>query len=132
MKEESTATSAYSYGAFHQLYRLDGQLIAFGVIDILPTCLSSVYLVWDPDWSGLALGKLSALREIAFVRQLHASGMQGMEWYYMGYYIHSCAKMRYKADYIPSYLLDPVSCLSILSLLCLVPLYCTFTYSSLI
>ena len=27
--------------------------------------------------------------------------------YYMGYYIHSCAKMRYKALYSPSYLLCP-------------------------
>lgn len=25
----------------------------------------------------------------------------------MGFYIHSCAKMRYKADYAPSYLADP-------------------------
>ena len=27
--------------------------------------------------------------------------------YYMGYYIHSCVKMRYKALYSPSYLLCP-------------------------
>jgi arginyl-tRNA--protein-N-Asp/Glu arginylyltransferase len=27
---------------------------------------------------------------------------------YTGYYIHTCAKMRYKGEYGPSYLLDPV------------------------
>ena len=28
-------------------------------------------------------------------------------YYMMGYYIHSCQKMRYKAEYSPSFLLDP-------------------------
>jgi arginine-tRNA-protein transferase len=44
------------YGAFHQLYRIDGKLIAVGVIDILPICLSSVYLFYDPDYAFLSLG----------------------------------------------------------------------------
>ncbi len=30
-----------------------------------------------------------------------------LRWYYMGFYIHSCHKMRYKADYMPSDLLCP-------------------------
>lgn len=29
--------------------------------------------------------------------------------YITGYYIHTCQKMRYKAEYQPSQLLDPVS-----------------------
>lgn len=32
-----------------------------------------------------------------------------MAWLYMGYYIRTCQKMRYKGDYSPSQLLDPVS-----------------------
>jgi arginyl-tRNA--protein-N-Asp/Glu arginylyltransferase len=36
-----------TYGAFHHHYRIDGKLIAVGVVDILPTCLSSVYLIYD-------------------------------------------------------------------------------------
>ena len=31
-------------GAFHQQYLVDGRIVAVGVIDILPSCLSSVYL----------------------------------------------------------------------------------------
>lgn len=46
-------------GSFHHIYRLDGNLIAIGVLDILPHAVSSVYLIWDPDWSGLSLGKVS-------------------------------------------------------------------------
>ena len=46
------------YGAYHQLYRLDGQLIAMGVIDILPNCVSSVYFMYDKEWEKLSLGKV--------------------------------------------------------------------------
>ena len=32
-------------GSYHQCYRLDGRLVAIGVLDLLPDCVSSVYLV---------------------------------------------------------------------------------------
>ncbi|XP_035125202.1 arginyl-tRNA--protein transferase 1 isoform X13 [Callithrix jacchus] len=94
------------YGSFHQQYWLDGKIIAVGVIDILPNCVSSVYLYYDPDYSFLSLGVYSALREIAFTRQLHEKTSQ-LSYYYMGFYIHSCPKMRYKGQYRPSDLLCP-------------------------
>ncbi|XP_031244384.1 arginyl-tRNA--protein transferase 1 isoform X4 [Mastomys coucha] len=94
------------YGSFHQQYWLDGRIIAVGVIDILPYCVSSVYLYYDPDYSFLSLGVYSALREIAFTRQLHEKASQ-LSYYYMGFYIHSCPKMRYKGQYKPSDLLCP-------------------------
>lgn len=65
-------------GAVHALYRLDGVLIAFAVLDVLPDCISSVYFVWDPDYAGLGLGKLGALREIAMAKELD------LKFYYMG------------------------------------------------
>uniref|UniRef100_A0A5F9D1U0 Arginyl-tRNA--protein transferase 1 n=1 Tax=Oryctolagus cuniculus TaxID=9986 RepID=A0A5F9D1U0_RABIT len=83
------------YGSFHQQYWLDGKIIAVGVIDILPSCVSSVYLYYDPEYSFLSLGVYSALREIAFTRQLHEKAPQ-LSYYYMGFYIHSCPKMKYK------------------------------------
>ena len=30
------------YGSYHQLYRIDGKLVAVGVVDILPKCLVSL------------------------------------------------------------------------------------------
>lgn len=42
--------------------------MAVGVVDILPSCLSSVYLFWDPDLGPLSLGKLSAMKEIEWVQ----------------------------------------------------------------
>ncbi|CAF9927096.1 MAG: Arginyl-tRNA--protein transferase 1 [Heterodermia speciosa] len=107
-------------GSYHQCYRLDGKLVAMGVLDFLPHCVSSVYLMYHQDVKDWELGKLSALREILLATE------GGYGYYYMGestvsvrerchdqyvrdtgYYIHSCTKMRYKATYHPQYLLDP-------------------------
>lgn len=88
-------------GSHHHCYRLDGKLVAVGVLDLLPHAVSSVYLFYDPDYAHFDWGKLSALHEITLTIE------GGYEYYYMGYYIHSCVKMRYKAGFKPSYLLDP-------------------------
>lgn len=32
-------------GSYHQCYRVDGRLVAMGVLDLLPGCVSSVYLM---------------------------------------------------------------------------------------
>lgn len=60
--EYSVDGPTMGYGSFHQQYWLDGQIVAVGVIDILPTCVSSVYLYYHPDYASLSLGSYSALR----------------------------------------------------------------------
>lgn len=92
-------------GAFHQQYLIDGAIVAVGVVDILPHSLSSVYLYYDPVWWGeganLSPGTYTAIREVQLTQQL------GLPFYYMGFYIHSCPKMRYKGRFLPSDLLSP-------------------------
>ncbi|KAJ5318864.1 Arginyl-tRNA--protein transferase 1 [Penicillium brevicompactum] len=90
-------------GSWHQCYRLDGELVAVAVLDLLPTGVSSVYVFHDPAYEQWEFGKLSAMREIAFCIE------NQYKYYYMGYYIHSCVKMRYKANFRPQYILDPES-----------------------
>ncbi|KDO27297.1 hypothetical protein SPRG_07547 [Saprolegnia parasitica CBS 223.65] len=85
-------------GSFFQLYRLDGELVAVGVIDVLGANWSSVYFFYKPNYAHLQLGTYSALREIARCTR---------GYYYMGYYIGSCVKMQYKARFTPSELLCP-------------------------
>lgn len=87
-------------GSYHQCYRLDGRLIAMSILDLLPHCVSGVYFIYHADFEKWSFGKLSALREAALALE------GGYQYYYMGYYIHSCVKMRYKGDYKPQYLLD--------------------------
>jgi len=96
------------YGAYHRQYILNGKIIAVGVIDILPYCVSSVYLYYDPDYSFLSLGTYTSLSEIAFVRYLQKR-YRDMKYYYLGFYIHSCPKMRYKGEFSPSFLCCPES-----------------------
>lgn len=69
--------------------------------------------------------QISALRETSLVQEMEEAGAPGMGYYYMGqsflvllhllcslgfsgFYIFSCQKMRYKGEYSPSYLADPV------------------------
>jgi len=96
-----------AYGSYHQLYRLDGKLIAMAVLDILPSCVSSVYFIYDPTFEKYSLGKISALRETSLVKEIHDAGVDGHRYLYLGYYVHTCQKMLYKGEYSPSYLLDP-------------------------
>lgn len=81
-------------------------LIAVGVIDILPECVSSVYFYYDPDYSFLSLGTYASLREVAFTQEL-SKACSTLVNYYLGFYIPTCPKMRYKAKLSPSYLLCP-------------------------
>ncbi|KXX82049.1 Arginyl-tRNA--protein transferase 1 [Madurella mycetomatis] len=90
-------------GSFHQCYRIDGKLVAVGVLDLLPDCVSAVYFLYHESIHSLNPGKLGALREIALARE------RGYRWWYPGYYVHNCAKMRYKIEYRPQYVLDPES-----------------------
>ncbi|KAF4990050.1 hypothetical protein FGRMN_8715 [Fusarium graminum] len=90
-------------GSYHHCYRLDGKLVAIGVLDLLPECVSSVYFLYDDSIHQHAPGKLGALFEIALAIE------EGYGWWYPGFYIHSCPKMRYKIDYSPQFVLDPES-----------------------
>ena len=83
-----------------------GKLIAVGVLDVLPHALSSKYFFWDSDYAALSPGKFSALKEAEWVKSV-AQQYPALHYYYMGYYIHSCQKMRYKAANEPSDLLCP-------------------------
>jgi arginine-tRNA-protein transferase len=87
-------------GSFHQCYRLGGRLIAMAVLDLLPHCVSGVYFVYHSDFEQWSFGKISAMREATLALEA------GYQYYYMGYYIHSCAKMLYKNDYKPQTFLD--------------------------
>lgn len=48
-----------NYGSYHQLYRVDGKLVAMSVLDILPTCVSGVYFVYDKAFERFSFGKVT-------------------------------------------------------------------------
>jgi arginine-tRNA-protein transferase len=75
--------------------------VAIGVLDLLPDCVSAVYFLYHESIHRFQPGKIGALREIALAAE------QGYRWWYSGFYIHTCPKMRYKIDFSPQYVLDP-------------------------
>eukprot|EP00172_Hildenbrandia_rubra_P000585 Plantae.Rhodophyta-Hildenbrandia_rubra.ctg1313.p1 GENE.Plantae.Rhodophyta-Hildenbrandia_rubra.ctg1313~~Plantae.Rhodophyta-Hildenbrandia_rubra.ctg1313.p1 ORF type:complete len:581 (+),score=53.37 Plantae.Rhodophyta-Hildenbrandia_rubra.ctg1313:434-2176(+) len=95
------------YGSFHMRYAIDDKLIAVGVVDIVPGCLSSVYFFYDPDLKDLTLGVVSVFKEIDWIRNVGVKTLNlDLKWYYMGYAIYGCQKMEYKFRFRPSFVLD--------------------------
>lgn len=97
-------------GCYHMKYYFKGKLIAIGVVDIFPWCLSSVYFFYDPDpvYKKLGLGIVSSLKEIEWIKNKQRT-FQEFKYYYLGFYIQDCQKMVYKGEYEPSELLCPIT-----------------------
>lgn len=62
-------------------HRLDGKLVAVGVIDILDEYLNSAYFIYDPDYKFLNLGVVGALRELEYMAMLRRTHNQKLRWY---------------------------------------------------
>jgi arginine-tRNA-protein transferase len=62
-----------------------------------------VYFLYHESIHKYAPGKLGAMHEIALASE------EGYRWWYPGFYIHNCPKMKYKIDYSPQFILDPDS-----------------------
>ena len=94
------------YGTYNFIHRIDGKIVAVGIWDILPTCLSSVYLYYDTDYQFLDLGVFTAIREIEYVKSFHDLIDKNFKYYMMGFYCETVQKLRYKGFYEPTELLD--------------------------
>jgi arginine-tRNA-protein transferase len=53
-------------GSYHMIHRIDGEIMALGVLDNTPNVLSSVYLYYNPKFEFLQPGTFSAVREIEY------------------------------------------------------------------
>ena len=95
---ESFLTSEWKttrYYAFH----LEGNPIAVAVTDQLDSGLSAIYTFYEPALSTRSLGVYAILWQIELAKNM------GLPYLYLGYWIKSSEKMRYKLDYRPSQLL---------------------------
>ena len=80
-------------------FRLEEQLLAVAVTDILPNGLSAVYTFFDPQHDHRSLGRYAILWQIGEAARL------GLHALYLGYWIKNCRKMSYKIEYRPIELL---------------------------
>ena len=51
VKDEGLFPAAY--GSYHMIHKIDGEVAFVGVLDYTKTCISSVYLYYDPKWEFL-------------------------------------------------------------------------------
>ena len=73
-------------GGYHMLHKIDGKLMAVGVLDFTNEALSSVYLFYDPKYEFLSPGTLCALREIEYCKKIVKCFDSTFKFYYMGLY----------------------------------------------
>jgi arginine-tRNA-protein transferase len=76
-------------------FRLNKQLLAVAVMDVLPQGLSSVYTFFDPEYASLSPGRFALLWQINEAQRRHLPHL------YLGYWIKDCQKMLYKQEYRP-------------------------------
>ncbi|WP_019672912.1 arginyltransferase [Psychrobacter lutiphocae] len=77
------------------------KLVAVAVTDKLSDGLSSVYTFFDPEPSYHS----RSLGVFCILQQIETAKMLGLSYAYLGYWIPSVKKMRYKTDYTPIELL---------------------------
>jgi leucyl-tRNA---protein transferase len=70
-----------------------GALVGVGIIDVVPTGISSVYFYWEPSLASHSLGVYSALFEIDLCRRWQ------LPYYYLGYLVPLSKTMSYKAQF---------------------------------
>jgi arginine-tRNA-protein transferase len=96
---ERFLTGTWSPTRFLEIRDVD-RLLAVAVTDVLPQALSAVYTFFDPDAPARSLGTFAVLQQIALARR------EGLPYLYLGFWIESHPKMRYKANFRPLQLLD--------------------------
>lgn len=80
-------------------YYLGNKLVAVGIIEVLNTCISSVYFYYDIKYSNRSLGLFSIMKEIEYTLMLKK------KYLHLGYYVHNCSSMSYKARFMPNEIL---------------------------
>jgi len=79
-------------------YRLDGELIGNGIVDIGANWMNAVYFYFDPDQAKRSPGVFNILSLIDTCLKLDISYL------YLGYYLREVSAMRYKDRFNPHYL----------------------------
>lgn len=81
-------------------FRLDGELVALAVTDVVPGALSAVYTFYAPELAGRSLGNFAILRQVQRARE------EGRGHVYLGFWLEGHRKMDYKRGFRPLEYLD--------------------------
>ena len=76
-------------------FRINHQLAAVAIVDVLDNALSAVYTFFDPIFAQYSPGVFAVLWQIEYAKHLN------LEYVYLGFWIKDCRKMLYKNQYQP-------------------------------
>jgi arginine-tRNA-protein transferase len=76
-------------------FRINHQLAAVAIVDVLDNALSAVYTFFDPVFAQYSPGVFAVLWQIEHAKCLN------LEYVYLGFWIKACRKMLYKNQYQP-------------------------------
>lgn len=101
LTEDEYATQfAFPSSTGREMAWYDGErLVALGLIDVTPDCLSAAYFFFHPDIARLSPGVGNVMRCVELARDL---GCQHM---YLGYRVEGCPSLTYKGTFRPHELL---------------------------
>ena len=94
------------YGTYNFIHRIDGKIVAVTAVDLLPHMLISDYCYYDPDFSFLDLGIVTAIREIEYIKSFNKLIDDKFIYYSMAEMCQKCPKMRYKSSFRPIEIMD--------------------------
>ena len=77
-------------GGYHMYHKIDGKVVAVGVIDLLNTTFVSCYLIRDPDYSNLRLGVVTAIKEMEYMKLIKDTRNPQMRYYHLGEFVYNC------------------------------------------
>jgi len=76
-------------------YKIDDNVIGIGIVDKGKSSISTVYFYFDVNYGKFSPGTYSIIKEIEYCQK------NGIEYYYLGYYLKSHSTMDYKANFKP-------------------------------
>ena len=97
---QNSSTTDKPHGSYHLQYYIDGELVMFSVVDILPHYFISIYFVYDPDLRFMTPGVFTCLYEMNYVQNLQQV-LPNLKYYCLGYYNHFDDKASYKRQFKP-------------------------------
>jgi arginine-tRNA-protein transferase len=80
-------------------HRIDGELVAIGVIELTPTYFNSGYFIYKTKYAYLNLGVVGAMIELEYCRKLKDLWQQSLSYYHLGELVIDCPKVNYKLNY---------------------------------
>ena len=71
-------------GTYHMYHRIDGKLVAVGIIDICDRYFNSAYFLMDPEYRFLNLGVVGAIKELEYMRLIRHKYNPNLIYYHLG------------------------------------------------